>query len=238
MKLKRIREEQAKGHLVAMTGDGTNDVPALAQADVGVAMNSGTQAANEAGNMVGLDSNPTKLMDIVEIGKQLIMTRCTLTDDLQPRQRHREILRRLARVLLRHLRRGRLRERRPVGQAQHHGAAIPAVGHSQRGYFQRAPHHRPVPARAKRCGLPALRRGRSTAPQSAHLRTRRRARALHRDQAHRTSSPSFRASCDRRHFFSLNMINLLLGLATLALFFLMTLSVDRMDRPDRSPVIS
>ncbi|HZW50875.1 MAG TPA: HAD-IC family P-type ATPase, partial [Rudaea sp.] len=78
-KLKLIRAEQAQGKLVAMCGDGTNDAPALAQADVGVAMNTGTMAAREAGNMVDLDSDPTKLIEIVEIGKQLLMTRGALT---------------------------------------------------------------------------------------------------------------------------------------------------------------
>ncbi|MDP1880363.1 MAG: potassium-transporting ATPase subunit KdpB [Parachlamydiaceae bacterium] len=79
IKLNCIREKQKEGHLIAMTGDGTNDAPALAQADVGVAMNTGTQASREAGNMVDLDSNPTKLIEIVEIGKQLLMTRGALT---------------------------------------------------------------------------------------------------------------------------------------------------------------
>ncbi len=117
-KLEKIREFQREGHLVAMTGDGTNDAPALAQADVAVAMNTGTQAAKEAGNMVDLDSSPTKLIEVVRIGKQLLMTRGSLTT-FSGGQRHGEVLRYHPGPVLADLPR--------VGRPQHPRSGKPAV---------------------------------------------------------------------------------------------------------------
>ena len=163
-----------------MTGDGTNDAPALAQADVGVAMNTGTQAAKEAGNMVDLDSNPTKLIEIVEIGKQLLMTRGALTtfsiaNDVA---KYFAIIPAMFVV-------GAI----PALSALNiMGLRTPGVGHPLGRHLQRADHRRADSARPARRALQADERGGAAAAQPADLRRRRPARAVRRDQGHRRAS--------------------------------------------------
>ena len=151
-KLKLIREYQAGGRLVAMTGDGTNDAPALAQADVAVAMNTGTQAAKEAGNMVDLDSNPTKLIEIVETGKQTADD-ARRADDVQHRQRRRQVLRD-------HPGRVRHRPTRCSNALNIMRLATPAERDPVGGHLQRADHHRADPAGPARRAVPRRRRRR------------------------------------------------------------------------------
>ena len=176
-KLKLIRAEQAKGKLVAMCGDGTNDAPALAQADVGVAMNTGTQAAREAGNMVDLDSNPTKLIEIVEIGKQLLMTRGALTtfsiaNDVA---KYFAIIPAMFLAFYPQL-----------ARAEHHASGTPAECDSVGDHLQRADHHRLDSARAEGRCLSPDRRRRAAPPQSADLRPWRHHHSVHRHQGHRS----------------------------------------------------
>ena len=175
-KMERCRREQAGGNLVAMTGDGTNDAPALAVADVGVAMNTGTQAAKEAGNMVDLDSDPTKLMDIVEIGKQLLITRGSLTtfsiaNDVA---KYFAIIPAMFAGVFPAL------NRLNIMKLQQ-----PAHGHPLGRDLQRDHHRDPDPVGAARRQVQGHGCERDPQTQHPHLRRRRDHRAVHSHQAHR-----------------------------------------------------
>ena len=185
-KLELIREQQADGRLIAMTGDGTNDAPALAQADVGVAMNTGTQAAREAGNMVDLDSNPTKLIEIVEVGKQLLITRGALTTFSIANDVAKYFAILPAMFAATYAVGG---GSGPLDALNVMSLGTPRIGDPLGGDLQRADHPAADPALPARRPLPADRRHRPAAPQHADLRPRRPDRPLHRDQGDRPDRP-------------------------------------------------
>ena len=186
-KMTLIREEQGKGHLVAMTGDGTNDAPALAQADVGVAMNTGTSAAKEAGNMVDLDSDPTKLIEIVEVGKQLLITRGALTtfsiaNDVA---KYFAILPAIFAASYAAEEGGK----GPLDALNVMDLGTPAERDHLGDRLQRPDHPGAGAARPAGGALPGDRRDAAPAAQPPDLRPRRRDRAVRRHQAARPADP-------------------------------------------------
>ena len=238
-KLKLIRDIQAEGKLVAMTGDGTNDAPALAQADVAVVMNSGTQAAKEAGNMVDLDSNPTKLIEIVEIGKQLLMTRGSLTTFSIAN----DVAKYFAII--------------PAAFASTYPAlgalnvmhlATPASAILSAVIFNALVIPALIPLALKGVTLPRGRRGAGAAPEHADLRRRRHPAAVRRHQAHRhaarrrRTSPEHQedTSCSPIFFPALRMLVVLTVLTGVAYPLLVTgiaqvaFPARRQRQPDRS----